>query len=330
MKRSTIVFILITFFVSVAVITQLGELKLIFKTFEKGVWYFLVLALAFQLLYFAAQSEVRRSLYRIQGIKEDFWTIFKLTFLAMFVGTVIPFHVGGMALFLTEAKVKHYSRSKVLIGSLAFFFFDYMGFIVMLALALFLLFRHGNLNSLEVLGSGVLLAVVLGVAAAIFYILREESRIKKSLNKISKLLPKKRRAKWLPDSEIEILAKEMIEARKYFGQKKRKLWQPALFAVFTQGFGVLVLASCFLAYDIPFSLIVLITTYAMAMLFVMVAITPYGVGSVELVMTATLGGFGIDLTQALLLTLTFRFFTFWVPFAVGYISSKKLDIIDKL
>lgn len=327
MKKSTIAIILLTLVFFVVVVTRFGELNLIVNSFREGIWYFLFLAFLFQVAFFAFQSEVRRSLYRILGIKERFWPMFRLTFLAMFVGTVIPLHIGGFALFLGEAKAKKYSQSRALIGSLTYFLFDYLGFILTLCLALFLLFRLGDLNQYQIIGSIVLIVFVSGATWLVFHTLEKESRIKKATRLALKLIPKKKRTKFIPVSKIDHLATNIMRAKQYFTKRKKQLWHPALMAVLTQASGVMVLVCCFLAYGLPFNFTIIITVYAMAMLFLVMAVTPYGIGTVEFIMTLTLTGFGRPLGEALLLTLTFRFFTFWVPLFFGYLSSKKVKNI---
>lgn len=322
MKRpKNIFFWVLTAVLILIVATGVKELQLVAKSIREGVWYFLILAGAFQVLYFVFQSEVRRSLYSILEIKEKFWDMLKMTFSAMFVGTAIPsFHMAALGLFMQEAKSKNYSQSKALVAGITFLFFDTLGFFIALILALFLLFKMGDLNKFQVISSAILLGIVFGGMIGIKYVLKNEQRVLKFFKKISKILPKKQRKKWFPEKELELISKEAIEAKIYYLQKIYKLWKPTAFALLTQVAGAATLASCFLAYGMHFTVSEIVIVYAMAVLFQIVAITPYGLGSAEFLLTVVLSNFGMPVSQALLLTLTFRFFSFWIPMLTGYIS----------
>ncbi len=326
MKRPSIFFIIMSVFLLVIFFAGLKELSLIGQSLQDGIWYFLILAGLFQFIFFAFQSEVRRSLYKILGIKEKFFSMLKMTFSAMFIGTVIPsFHMAALGLFMKEARTKGYSHSRALVASIGFIFLDTFGFFIALVFALFLLFRLGNLNIYQLISSGVLFFAVLGGGVFVLYAMRREENIKKFFLKLSKFLPKKQRTRWLPDDEIEIMAKETIEAKKYFFERPQKLWKPFLFVGLTQIAGALTLMCCFLAFGIPFTFTTIVVVYAMAILFQVVAITPYGLGSAEFFLTIILSNFGISLTRSLMLILVFRFFTFWIPMLAGYLLLRKID-----
>lgn len=301
---------------------------MVFGFLKEGKWYFLILAFILQILYFSFQSEIRRSLYSILGIHEKFWDMLKMTFSAMFLGTAIPsLHMSAMALFMSEAKAKKYSQSKALVASLTFILFDFLGFFFFLILALVLLFKIGDLNKFQIFGAVSLVAIISATAAALVYTLKKESHVHWVLGKVSRLIPKKKRREWMPQTEIDLIAKEAIEAKTFYSKKKYNLWLPLAMSLLTQTSGALTLMACFLAFGVPFTFTVIMVVYAMAMLFQMVAITPYGIGTAEVALTVTLTSVGIDAGTSILIMMTFRFFTFWLPMTTGYISTKRLSFM---
>lgn len=330
MKRPNIFFIVMSLFLLVIIGTGIKELSLIGRSLKDGVWYFFILAGLFQLAAFAFQSEVRRSLYRILEIREKFLQMMKMTFSAMFIGTAIPsFHMAALALFMKEAKLKGYSHSKALVASIAFIFFDLFGFFAALVFALFLLFRLGNLNNYQLVSSGILFLAVLGGGIFILLALRKEEAIKKMFQRISRFLPKKQKNRWFPPTEIEMMARETVEAKKFYLRKPLLLWRPLFFSLLAQTAGALTLMCCFLAFGVPFTFTTIIVVYAMAVLFQIVAITPYGLGSSEFFLTIILSNFGVNLSTSLMLILVFRFFTFWTPMLAGYLLLQRVGANDQ-
>jgi|GEM_PF-2046393 len=329
MKPRNIFITVTTIIFLVVIFLGFKEIRLAVGYLASGIWYYLLLALLSQIFFFIFQAEIRRSLYRILDIREKFQDMLQMTFSAMFLGTAIPsLHMSALALFMGEAKAKHYSQSKALVASLTFILFDFLGFFCFLILGLVLLFRLGDLNRFQIFGAAFLFAMITGMAWLINFALQKEERIGWFFGKIAKLIPKSKREKWMPQKEIDMIARESIEAKDFYAEKKYKLWQPLLLSLITQSCGALTLTFCFLAYGIPFTITTILIVYAMAMLFQAVAITPYGIGTAEVALTLTLTSLGMPINTALLLMMTFRVFTFWIPMAVGYLSTRRLKFIQ--
>ena len=88
------------------------------------------------------------------------------------------------------------------------------------------------------------------------------------------------------------------------------------------------LAFTFLALGTPFSVGTLVGGFAIAYLTLIVSPTPSGLGVVEGVMTIALNTLRVEMAAAALITLTYRFITFWFPLIVGlaafrFLNSKK-------
>jgi len=82
----------------------------------------------------------------------------------------------------------------------------------------------------------------------------------------------------------------------------------------------LVLRSCGVALAFPKVLLVYIGGSAISA----VAPTPGGLGAVEAALVAGLTSFGVESSQALLVTLTYRLVTFWLPIIPGYLTFRYL------
>jgi uncharacterized protein (TIRG00374 family) len=107
------------------------------------------------------------------------------------------------------------------------------------------------------------------------------------------------------------------------GKRKELIW-PFLFALNNFALLICVLAFTFLALGTPFSVGTLVGGFAIGYLFLIVSPTPSGLGVVEGVMTLTLASLRVQLEAAALITLTYRFITFWFPLAVGAVAFRLL------
>jgi uncharacterized protein (TIRG00374 family) len=82
----------------------------------------------------------------------------------------------------------------------------------------------------------------------------------------------------------------------------------------------MVLRSCGIDLEFPKVLLIYIGGSAIGA----IAPTPGGLGAVEAALVAGLTSFGVDSSQALLATLTYRLITFWLPIIPGYLTFRHL------
>jgi uncharacterized protein (TIRG00374 family) len=106
--------------------------------------------------------------------------------------------------------------------------------------------------------------------------------------------------------------------------KQKEFYWPFLFALNNFALLICVLAFTFLALGTPFTVGTLVGGFAISYLFLIVSPTPSGVGVVEGVMTVALASLRVELEAAALITLTYRFITFWLPLAVGAVAFRLL------
>ncbi len=65
----------------------------------------------------------------------------------------------------------------------------------------------------------------------------------------------------------------------------------------------------------------------MGMLFLIVSITPQGIGVVEGVMTLVFTSLGVPAAQAAVVSLAFRGLTFWLPLLIGFILLRRVKVV---
>ncbi len=97
-------------------------------------------------------------------------------------------------------------------------------------------------------------------------------------------------------------------------------WQrPALAAAFSISFDMLTLYFLFIAAGYPVRLSVLLVGYGLPILFgEMAFLIPGGIGIVESTMAALYTGLGVPGTIAIVVILSYRVFSFWIPTLIGF------------
>ncbi|MBI3976131.1 MAG: flippase-like domain-containing protein [Armatimonadetes bacterium] len=69
---------------------------------------------------------------------------------------------------------------------------------------------------------------------------------------------------------------------------------------------------------------ILVAGYVVGALFMVVSVTPSGVGVVEGAMTLTFASLGVPVATAVAATLLFRLFTIWLPLLAGFATVRRL------
>jgi uncharacterized protein (TIRG00374 family) len=92
---------------------------------------------------------------------------------------------------------------------------------------------------------------------------------------------------------------------------------------------MLVLVFSFLSFEVPFSAGTIIAGFSIAYLFLIVSPTPSGIGIVEGLMPIGLSSLGVDWSQAVVITITYRTVTFWVPFGIGAWAFRSLHTLGE-
>src|SRR5689334_7119757 len=121
---------LILFLGAAFVYLSFSELKSIVHTLQQGNFWFILLAPFVQVAWFLVAGLIYQALYRALGMQD---TVFKFSLLAAsatFINIVTPSAgVGGVAVFISEARRNRQSVGKVTVASMLYLFLDYLAFL---------------------------------------------------------------------------------------------------------------------------------------------------------------------------------------------------------
>lgn len=128
----------------------------------------------------------------------------------------------------------------------------------------------------------------------------------------------------LDGTQVGRWSNEMRETLLVARRRSRLAGVPFLLSFFGQGLGVATLAAAFWAVGHPVPPDILVAGYAVDALFMVVSVTPSGVGVVEGAVTLTFASLGVPVATAVAATLLFRLFTIWLPLLAGFATVRRL------
>ena len=312
------------------VIFSFAELKNISDTLKHSNWRFLAVALFFECLWLYNVAITYGVLYRLVGLHEDKKRLLLVSTAATFVNVIAPTAgIGGMAVFLDDAKRRNHSSGRVTVVGALFVLFDYVAFLCVLALGWVVLIRRNNLNAGEITASLILLGLAIAFAALIYLGYRSATALGNALAWMARLVNRVLRPfihrEYLSEGRAHEFSAEMGEGLSTIRGKKRNLIWPFLFALNSKALLICVLAFTFLAFGTPFTVGTLVGGFSIGYLFLIVSPTPSGLGIVEGMLTVALNTLRVKLDAAVLITLIYRALTFWFPLAVGGVAFRLLQ-----
>ncbi len=316
------------------VIFSFSEIENIARTLEKSDWRLWGLALVVELIWLYNLGTSFRVLYRLMGLEENGTHLFWLASAANFINVVAPSAgIGGMALFLDDAKRRNHPSGHVTVIGALFVLYDYFAFLCVLALGWVVLIRRNNLNSGDISASFIMLGLAIGLSLILYLGYKSGERLGRALASlvrfINRLFNPFIHRPYLSEESARRYAFEISDGLLALKGKHKELIWPFLFALNNKAILIIILAISFLAYQVPFSAGTLVAGLSTAYLFTIVSPTPAGLGFVEGALTLALNAMRVPLGSAVVITLTYRAVTFWFPLAVGALAFRHLQTSRK-
>lgn len=312
------------------VLFSLSELKDVAETLQRSNFWFLIGAFALEVLWIYNVAVTCRLLYQLVGLEERTTHLFLVVAAANFVNVVAPSAgIGGMAVFVDDARQRNHAGGKVTVVSAVFIVLDYAAFICVLVLGMIALIRRNNLPSSAIVAAFILLGIASALAFLVYLGYRSADELGHALAWLARLVnrlvrPFLRRP-YLSEARAYEYANEMAEGFAALRGKRREFILPFLYALNSKALLICILMMTFLAFSTPFSAGLLVGSFSIAYLFLIVSPTPSGVGFVEGALTVALRSLGVPLGTATLIALTYRAVTFWFPLALGAITFRVLQ-----
>ncbi len=313
------------------VVFSYSELEEITQTLQSAHPWFLALSVLVLGAWFFVLGWIFQSIYAALGLKESRRHMALLAPATMFLNIVTPSAgVGGLALFLADARRRGHASGKVTVAGALYLLLDEAAFLCVLAVGIAVLFRRGHLGGGEIGASLILLAVACVLASILYLAYRSPAVLGTALAGAARflnclVLPFIRR-EWLSEARAHEFAEEVSSGIGSLPKKPYSLIPPFLLSLANKVLLMGVLIFSFLSFDVGFTAGTIVGGFSMAYLFLIVSPTPSGIGVVEGIMPIALHTLGVDIAQAVIVTLTYRGITFWLPLAVGAVALRFLNL----
>jgi glycosyltransferase 2 family protein len=326
------ILLILFFFIAAAIaILSLGELKHTWHTLQHSNFIFMALAILLMLCWTLNDASIYRSFFNLMDLREKFWHLVLLSSATSFVNVVAPSGgFGGVAVFVDDAGKRGQPRGLAAAVGALYLFMDYAAFMVILALGWAVYIRRNDLKPGEITASFIMLGIVLSLGALIYIGSHSGERLGRVLawlsRQINRVLWPILHREYFREIAAQEFGVEVAEGLSILRLKHRKILIPFLFALNGKIFQTLILGVTFMAFDVPFSVGTIIAGFASAYLFLIVSPTPYGIGIVETLLPLALTSLGVAWEDAVIITLTYRSITFWIPLAFGGVSFRVLQL----
>jgi uncharacterized protein (TIRG00374 family) len=312
------------------VVAKLSELQSILETLQRGIWWFLILALAVETLWVLNCGASFKSIYRAMGIEEQIGTLSLIVTAANFVNVVAPSGgVSGLAIFVNEARRRNYSPARAAVAGVLFLLFDYLGLISILLVGLIILIRRNDLTLVVIIASAALVALAMLFAFLLNLGMQSAMALGNALAMmarfVNRILHPFIHREYLSETRAHEFAHDAAEGLTNMRNNPKSLLQPLFLALTNKASLIIILTLVFLAFKIPISIGTIIACFSISYLFVIISPTPAGIGVVEGALTLALTSMYISLEDAAVITLSYRGITFWLPLLFGMISLRVLE-----
>lgn len=316
---------------AIALSHRLGNLGELAATLQAARPLPLILALALQAATLWNQPALYAALYRMLGLGTRWRELAPVVWAGHFVNVATPSAgLGGTALLLADGRRRGLDPARVSLANTLYFLFNFAWFAVLLAFGLAALWLWHDLKPYESGAAGLLFAGLTLAAIALAWVGQAPDSLENFSTRATQRL--NRMTRWLLSRDIvdpgsvSGFIHEFAEAIRALRRPHGRLLLPVLHTILVDGLEILVLAACFWAFPggghVTPALIV--AGYAIGTLFLILSITPQGLGVVEGVMTATFVSLGVPLERATIVILAYRGLSFWLPLAAGAVASKNV------
>lgn len=306
-------------------ITRFTEINQILAVLGRGNLLYLGLALLVEAVWIYNLGAFYQSLYHVLGMLEGRLHMIRLVTAANFLTVIAPSAgLSAIAVYLTDAQNHGRSTAKVTVAAVLYVWFEYIGTLSISMLGLAELSSLNHLHWPEIAASLVLLAGALIIGLLLYLGLRSSRLLEKTLawaiRVIDRVLRPLLHRNYIQEERATLFSTELAEGLSILRNNPRWIVWPLLFTLTNKALLLIVMALCFLAFKVPLDVGTLVIGVSITQLFLIVSPTPAGVGVVEGILAVTLNGLGVYLQDATVITLAFRFFSFWIPLLVGSLT----------
>ena len=295
------------------------------QVFGQGDWRWLLAAVGVQLLWLVNIGAAFQSTYRLVGVREQLSRMVPLTTAANFVNVVAPsYGIGALAVLIADGNQRSKPAAKVTTAAVVYLVYDYLGFMVVLAIGLWIFYQHGLLDPVLLAASAFSASIALGLIVLMILSIQASPKlgtiIPEILQWVNRILRPILRRDLIERKRYDAFARDITEGLQHVKRTPGLLILPGVLALTRKLCMMAILFLVAKAFGQSFPLDTLIAGFTTSYLFIIASITPSGVGFVEGALTLYLRALGVPLAIAAVISVAYRGITFWLTLAYGIIA----------
>jgi uncharacterized protein (TIRG00374 family) len=335
-----LLYALILLFAIYFIFTHLAELQLMLQVLGQGDWRWMLAAVGVQLVWLANIAAAFQSTYRLVGVRERLSHLIPLTTVANFLNVVAPsYGIGALAVLIADGRRRGKPAAKVSTAVILFIVYDYLGFMVVLALGLIIMAKHNVLDTVLITASAFAVSIAVVLITLTLLGIQSAERLGQAVlsltNLINRVLRPFLRRELISLSRSQSFADDFSEGLQQIRSSPSGLILPALLALTQKSLMIVILYLVSVAFHYPFNFDTLIASFSISYLFTIASVTPSGVGFVEGAMTLYLKALQVPLATSVVISVAYRSITFWLILIYGIVAIRwvgyrpvKLDHAD--
>jgi len=331
LAKYLLAFFLVVFLI--VLVLKFSDLKEFVLILKNGIWYYLIIIFILQILYIISQSMVYLKLYPIFGRKGDLWETINIFLATNFINLSLPLSgITGVITFIGYGAKIGLSKTQALFINVLFYICVFLSFSFLTLSLIFFPKELKLLNSAEITTILVFIFVVVILTILFLLMIAYEKFFLNMINfavnftnKISQYILKR---KIIFKEKLEQIISEASVFRLVVSKNKKIFALPLLYSFTGHLIHFLLLYFVFLAFGANVMPIIPLIGYIISVVFIIISVTPSGIGIVEPLMILYFTSSGVSLELATIVTLIFRGVVFWLPFFLGFFSIKKLQSVD--
>lgn len=315
----------------VVIVGRFGEIENLASIIGRGRWQWILAAVGLQAVYYTLYIVHYRASYWSVESSVGWRQLAAILFAGTFINLTAPSGgTAGAALMVDDFRRRGEATVRAAAGTMIAGLVDYLAIAILAGISSWQLYVRGQMSAIIIIGLGIVSAIIMGMTAVLFLGIWSRGLLRWSLNLGLKLVNRG----W------KILKSRQWREPEWAGQKTEEFSQMGFFlvrhperiiitliiALISYLVNVASVWALFAAFGQGVDLVILITGFAMGMLFWAAAVTPQGVGTSEGAMILTYSGLGVPATIATMVTLGFRGMTLWIPAGIGFFCLKKLRL----
>ena len=295
---------------------------------QRGQSGWLGIAVLLELLWFVNQAVLYGSIYHMLGVPTSTTRLLPIVLASNFLNFVTPSaSLGAVALFLDDARQRGLDPGRVALASVVRLLLNLVWFGLLLIFSLTVLAVRMQLLVEYLVAASLLIVAALLVIGGLVLAGLQPHRLARLLGRLGSLADRLGRALLHRDLLVEERARRFGTQ---FGEAAAALWsgrwrlpRPWLHVMLFDGLQLGVLYAILRAFPgdgATVDPVTLIVVFTLGVLFSVVAVTPQGLGVVEVTLLGAFTMGGLAMGRATVVVLAYRGFSFWAPLLVGVLA----------